>query len=222
MLCRVDCQRSCSSKAKYPAPFPRIQRPRQNCPDSEASGCLHRCFVVVDWYAKSHTADSRYSSPREAELPNRPRHVPILGRDTCRPEILLHHRPGTMLKHLDAILVAAQLLMARRRKFAVHPRHQVRLPTCQPKAQGRFTPILRRKALRQTVLFKGFLLRRSEILLVLSLLFFRAPPMITTIHGSQRDIHCILMWHRMFEALSAGRPLQGLYLRTLHGDATLR
>ena len=84
MWCHVDSQRSCSSKAKYPAPFPRIQRPRQSCPDSEVSACSHRCFVIADWYAKSHRTDSTLilgretpqnsgtAPPREAKLPNCP------------------------------------------------------------------------------------------------------------------------------------------------------
>ena len=53
------------SKAKYPAPFPRIQRPRQSCPDSEVTACSHRCFVIVDWYAKSHRTDSALILGRE-------------------------------------------------------------------------------------------------------------------------------------------------------------
>ena len=143
MLCRVDSQRSCSSKAKYPAPFPRIQRSRQNRPDSEASGCLYRCF------AKLHRADSAFDSWARDSRCSSTAHLawlscptargtlaPILGRDACRPEILLHHRPSTMLKHLDTTLVAIQLLVARRRKFAICPRRQVRLPTCRPKGQG--------------------------------------------------------------------------------------
>jgi hypothetical protein len=87
---------------KYPAPFPRIQRPRQSCPDSEVSACSHRYFVIVDWYAKSHRTDSalilgretpRYSGTANLARLNCPtargRLVPILGRDTtCRPEIL--------------------------------------------------------------------------------------------------------------------------------------
>jgi hypothetical protein len=68
MLCRVNSQRSCSSKAKYPAPYPRIQRPRQNCPDSEA-----------------HRADSAFDSWAET-LPNRPRH-------TCPNSRERHHLP---------------------------------------------------------------------------------------------------------------------------------
>ena len=43
-----------------------------------------------------------------------------------------------------------------------------------------------RSAISFKILFKGFLLLRSEILLALGLLFFRAPPMITIIKGSQR------------------------------------
>jgi hypothetical protein len=96
MLCRVNGQRSCSLKAKYPAPFSRIQRPRQNCPDSKANGYSHRCFVVVGWYAKPHRTDSAFDSwagdgtshlarlncPTARGTP-----VPILGRDTCRPKL---------------------------------------------------------------------------------------------------------------------------------------
>jgi len=50
-----------------------------------------------------------------------------------------------------------------------------------------------------------------EILLALGLLFFRTSPMCTMMEGSERDSTTFLIWHRMFEALLAGRPLQGLY-----------
>ena len=54
--------------------------------------------------------------------------------------------------------------------------------------------------------FEGFLFRRIEILLTLGLPFFRASSIYTITEG----VHCVLMWHRIFEALLAGRPPQGL------------
>jgi hypothetical protein len=49
----------------------------------------------------------------------------------------LHHRPSTMLKHLDAILVAVQLPVARRRKFAIcistSPGEAANLPAQSPR-----------------------------------------------------------------------------------------
>ena len=57
-----------------------------------------------------------------------------------------HHRPSTILKDLDAILIAVQSLVTRRRKFAICismlSGEAANLPT-----QGRFTLIPRRKAL---------------------------------------------------------------------------
>ena len=115
MLCHVDSQRSCSSKAKYPAPFPRIQRPRQSCPESKVSACSHRCFVIADWYTKSHRTDSALILGRETPRYSGTAHLARLNCPTAQPpeahspnsrarhhlptRNTLHLRPSTMLKH---------------------------------------------------------------------------------------------------------------------------